>query len=352
MINEIEITGFQSHKSTTIQFDKGVNVIIGSNDSGKSAIFRALSWVFQNRPLGEAFKNWDFPKGEPVTVGIDFGENWIIKRRSKGKNIYETEEQTIEALKTDLPEEVTNVTKISEINLQSQHDRYFLLQDSPGEVAKKFNEIVGLDIIDVLFRRLNSSILSLRNADSEYEHKINELDTQISERAYLDGIKPEIEKLETLVNTQESLEKESNSLKTLIEKLKAINEEIENAGVDDALEEKVCSLIVITEGYSKKRVLTNRLSSIVSAYKKNEQSLNDTTEWLNIESPVMNIKKMFDKGNSLADEQKGLNSFVEDYKGIEKRLSEKEKELESFTNKHKALLKKAGVCPLCGSKMQ
>ena len=55
MIKSIDIENFQSHKKTRIDFDPGVNVIIGRSDSGKTSILRALNWVINNKPSGEAF---------------------------------------------------------------------------------------------------------------------------------------------------------------------------------------------------------------------------------------------------------------------------------------------------------
>jgi len=45
MINSLTIQNFQSHKNTTLEFDNGINIIIGQSDSGKTAIIRALNWV-------------------------------------------------------------------------------------------------------------------------------------------------------------------------------------------------------------------------------------------------------------------------------------------------------------------
>jgi exonuclease SbcC len=59
MIDSLSIQNFQSHEKTELEFDEGINIIIGQSDSGKSAILRALNWVVNNKPNGEAFKsNW------------------------------------------------------------------------------------------------------------------------------------------------------------------------------------------------------------------------------------------------------------------------------------------------------
>ena len=50
MIKSIHVVGFQSHADSTIEFDPGVNVLIGQSDSGKTAVVRALDWALNNRP--------------------------------------------------------------------------------------------------------------------------------------------------------------------------------------------------------------------------------------------------------------------------------------------------------------
>ena len=51
MFTRLEIKNFQSHKNTTIDFDKNINSICGETDNGKSAVIRAIKWIVENRPL-------------------------------------------------------------------------------------------------------------------------------------------------------------------------------------------------------------------------------------------------------------------------------------------------------------
>ena len=57
MFKGLEIENFESHKDTQIDFDNGVNAIIGTSDSGKSSIRRAIEWAIHNRPQGFGFKS-------------------------------------------------------------------------------------------------------------------------------------------------------------------------------------------------------------------------------------------------------------------------------------------------------
>ena len=55
MLTSLTIKNFQSHKDSTLQFSPNVNVILGHNDSGKSAIFRAIDFVVFNSLSGDSF---------------------------------------------------------------------------------------------------------------------------------------------------------------------------------------------------------------------------------------------------------------------------------------------------------
>ena len=57
MIQSLQINNFQSHKYSVMELHKGVNVIIGPSDSGKTTILRALRWLVWNRPSGDAFRS-------------------------------------------------------------------------------------------------------------------------------------------------------------------------------------------------------------------------------------------------------------------------------------------------------
>ena len=138
MIKKIWLKNFQSHENTHLEFEKGINSIIGNSDSGKTAIIRALLWVFTNRPLGDSIiSNW----ADEVAVGVRFSEGVeIIRRRNKDFNGYilknRDKQLEFKAIGTDVPEEIRQVINMNSINIQKQFDSPFLLADTPGEVAR------------------------------------------------------------------------------------------------------------------------------------------------------------------------------------------------------------------------
>src|SRR4030066_1118308 len=170
-LSSIKLNNFQAHKESIIDLSLGINVVIGSSDSGKTAVLRALRWCINNRPSGKAYISyWNRDKdGNPkegTSVSVIKGLLKVKRERSEKFNGYDFgEDDKLEALKTDVPQEVSSFFNLSEVNIQKQMEAPFLLSESPAEIARFFNEIIHLDLIDTVLskaelmrRRLNQDL--------------------------------------------------------------------------------------------------------------------------------------------------------------------------------------------------
>ena len=54
-LTEIRLENFQDHKDSVVSLTNGINLIVGSSDAGKSAILRAVNFVFHNNLKGDSF---------------------------------------------------------------------------------------------------------------------------------------------------------------------------------------------------------------------------------------------------------------------------------------------------------
>ena len=179
MITKIELKNFQSHKNTVLEFDKGINVICGETDNGKSAVIRAIRWVVENSPSGTNLINsrWNKEFKEPLSVRL-YTENGYVERirdnKRNGYDLYRNGEevQKLDAIgKNNVPKEVTDFLNVSDVNFQYQLDPPYLISKTPGEASKYLNELVHLDCID--------NIMSLSDSDKRQlssEQKIVEQD--------------------------------------------------------------------------------------------------------------------------------------------------------------------------------
>ena len=82
-IKQLRLKNFQSHEDTVLDFVPGLNVLLGNSDTGKSAIVRAIRWLFYNEPAGDEF----LQRGKSlVEVEAEFYDGSRLKRsRERGK---------------------------------------------------------------------------------------------------------------------------------------------------------------------------------------------------------------------------------------------------------------------------
>jgi exonuclease SbcC len=176
MINKLTMTNFQAHENTTIEFQPGVNVIVGPSDRGKSSIIRALQLIFFNRPGGDAFIRHG---AKQCHVEVDLaGGNTISRTRSSVKNEYAVNGAVLKAPGREVPKEVSDVYPIQEINFQGQHDSPFMLSESAGEVGRMLNKMVDLTSIDRSLSYLNGKKRDLSQKIESVRDNIKESEAE------------------------------------------------------------------------------------------------------------------------------------------------------------------------------
>ena len=100
MIKKIKIENFQSHRDTELEFSKGVNVITGLSNSGKTAIIRAFQLLKNNRPLGFRYNRTK----NPTKIEFeDFDGNKAKLTKTKKEAIYKTNTIELKKIGSDVP---------------------------------------------------------------------------------------------------------------------------------------------------------------------------------------------------------------------------------------------------------
>lgn len=349
MITKLQGVNFQAHKELVMDLSPGVNVITGSSDVGKSSIFRMLEWVILNRPPGDEFKNWDMGKKDTTWVQVDFDEGFLFKERSKDNNWYTTPEGPLKALRSDLPPEITTISRMSEINIHSQHDRPFLIGEKPADIAKSLNEVVGLSVIDRLFRNLNVKLTGLR-ANLRYEERM--IDEEKKEVRRLLPFRAYKKKFDTILERLSQVEEKKQravSLARLLDEMRSTREVIARTSRFLLLEESINrlseKLIKSNQLIVKGAVLLNLLEKIQISQKEKEKS----SRWLRKTIPIGKLgKKVLElsEARSRAIELGRRIKFVKTEEGVfEAATSLKEHWLANIHD----LLVQQNICPTCFS---
>jgi DNA repair exonuclease SbcCD ATPase subunit len=173
MLQTIQIHNFQSHENSQLELTPGINTLVGDSDCGKSAVMRSILWAITNSPQGDAYvSDWTkTPKGKQMAgaatyVDIDTrpeksgGPFRVVRKRTPDFNGYEvfdgSDSTQFEALRTDVPREVSQCFNIGPVNIQRQMDPPFLIASTPGEAARFINQLVNLTDIDEAQTEINS----------------------------------------------------------------------------------------------------------------------------------------------------------------------------------------------------
>ncbi len=222
MFTKIEIKNFQSHKNTVLEFDKGVNVICGESDNGKSAVIRAIRWVVENQPQGidKINSSWNEDFKEPLAVKLYTEKGYVERIRDKKRNGYNLckngeKEIVLDAIGKGVPKEVTEFLNVSDVNFQYQLDPIYLLSKTPGQASQYLNEIVHLDSIDSVMSNADSDKRQVASEQKIVEADIKKLEEGLKDYEWIDEadiLCKRTKKLDDIVSNINSQESELNNL--------------------------------------------------------------------------------------------------------------------------------------------
>jgi hypothetical protein len=239
MLQSIRLT-LQSHKNSLVEFHPGVNYIIGRSRQGKTAILRALVKVVQNRPV-QGMERWTHrhnPKNiSQVEVVTSEGHCVTWEGTSPQRYIVDGEEMS--GFGQGVPQAVTDALRLGELNIAGQHDRPFLLFDTPGEVARALNRVVKLDVID---RTLANHAAIKRKNDQELkavEARITELEGQAEAFPDLEAGAAKLTILEDKAKTMGAKVGQITGLTAIQEQLAVLRASLEATRIPDGVPESV-----------------------------------------------------------------------------------------------------------------
>ena len=222
MLKSIELKGFENTLNSKLEFVEGINVITGVTNSGKSSVVKAIQWLVENEPSGDGFLyNKEII---PCQVIGEFDNDIIEKYKDEKEHFYKINNKDVyTALRQNVPEQIKEITKFSEMNIQSQFDKFFLLQDTSGEVARKLNSIINLSVMDNSIKKVKSKVYQ-KSKDIEYlENETIKLKDDLKKYDWLDNVEILINNIDKNYNLFEANNKKIESLKELNITYKQVN---------------------------------------------------------------------------------------------------------------------------------
>lgn len=218
MIKRIHLRNFQSHHDTHLRLSKGVNVILGPSDVGKTAIIRALRWNRFNRPLGEGYRKHG---SSTTSVTIETDKGTVTRERGE-RNGYQVNGEWLEAMKGDVPDKVAKVLGFDEDHIQGQMDSPFMLSQSPAEAGRQLSKAAGLDDIQGIFGWLAAQQRDAASERLRMEEEHQKLLKEMEDTAWAEKAAPIVKrgqaattKLNEVMNQQDYLVKLMEDLQKL-----------------------------------------------------------------------------------------------------------------------------------------
>ena len=189
MLESIQIKGLFNHKNSVVPIAKGLTVITGLNDSGKSSILHSLRWLVTNHPRGGKLlleTESRAVKEGTITV-VNDGISISKTRTDNSKTFYDLEGEIYH--KADLPEEIRECLEINpiykfgdqelELNYAFQLDAPFLISEAPSAGAAVLGQLAGTKPIDqaeeAFDKESNKARLEIHSEEKSIENNTVEL---------------------------------------------------------------------------------------------------------------------------------------------------------------------------------
>lgn len=221
MLKSIALKNFQCHGDKSFDLHPGVNVFCGKSGQGKSAgAIRPIKWVVFNRPSGEAFRKWGTKETEVTLVVDTQGGNapdvTVSRLKSDKDNLYKVGDKELRAFGQKVPEEVSALLNMGDLNFAFQHDPLFLLASSPTEVARILNELAGLDQIDEVYGRMGKLLHADRQEVARWKGLKSTHQQALAEYEKLDELEGSVVALTELQNSLNTTESQAYRLEALV----------------------------------------------------------------------------------------------------------------------------------------
>lgn len=345
-IEKIILVNFQSHVYSELCLSRGVNVIVGPSDSGKTAIMRALRWNMFNDPSGVEFVR----EGESeVSVTVRFQNNVEVeRRRSRSKNQYilrrpDEVELVFEGFGKNVPAEIEEAIGIKKImlddkkslplNFADQLDGPFLLQETDAYKAQAIGRMVGVDLLDETMRDTLRDKKQISIRRELMEKDLEETEESLKAFSDLDDQIGLREKIKNILSSVSELKEKTETANNFAQALREIKEDcaltkdaLQRYAVLDELQDKLLHLQRNVDHYRNERLLFD-------LFMQNRQGRKETKDQLSLyenvdalESNLMQLSAIkatydgilpeFNRLNTIREAEKNNRIVLEETKGV------------------------------------
>ena len=315
IIKKVQLENYRSHSNTTVEFTKGVNLILGKNGRGKTSILEAISTVMFNtkdRTGKETGKSYIKFGEKSSKVDIDFIANdgreynlktEFFKTKPKKQTLKDIIGSEYDGDIQEKLEELCGIKKGFEetyenIVIAKQNEFINIFKAKPKDREEIFNKIFNTQI----YKEMYDSFL--KEAVDKYKEKVKDLDKEIT------FLKENMEDKEQITNFLKEEKEVEKNLQDRFKNINVVSKNLENKIKDyETTEIELNNLIKnIKEEENKiKKYLNILKENIIEAKqaKKSKIIVKETEksylEYLEIENRLKDLRENLD---NLLEEQK------------------------------------------------
>jgi DNA repair protein SbcC/Rad50 len=362
-IESVRIQNFQSYKDETVYFHPGHNLLVGTSDSGKSAILRAISFVLYNYPRSSTLIH----NGETeARVTVKFSDGTIVTRIKGARNAYLAQDKNgkkysfdkidkqipdeIEALLNNPPEDEFN----GFISYADQFAPMFLVDLAPSDLPRSLSNLTGISMLEECAKQLMQAYKQhdkqIKIQEKDYVDLLNEYHSY----DYIDECQNKLEKVNKSLENYNSL---CNDLKDL-EKFDISSDDSQSL---DNIEKILSDIDSTLSKFQRIDFLINNLNDLklfdLISFNYGDTDLSlissiiDKINNVQIKIDIINNKiKSYQSVNEIEtiylEIKNSGNLYNSEYKKSQTQLEESSKELEEYKN---WLIEQKIVCETCGS---
>lgn len=384
-ISKIHIKNFQNHEDTVIELTGGLNTITGTSDSGKTAIYRTLEYIYL---MGaEGYGSWDSTwvqhGASYATILITFDDGTrLLRIKGDSKNeiyLFKDDEDEPYYSKTKVgikyDQEVLDFLnnpffdkEIGSLPFTNQTDSIFLVGASeskiPEFIAKMSNFTEFEQAVNYLEKENNFFSKQIRISDEKIQkykkdlEKYADLDLKIKSIEDIEEYKMANSTIKERITLVQSIIDEANNKVSTKKQLKIENEkDVEFISVikkhildNEDLNAKINTMQELDEAINEHLANIDKLKII---NKKFEFLVSEATDkkMKSLESKVSLIKNCHDLDDSIVKKQSELTELENLQSDAKTALKDIEDEIESIENtisEYENILAINNLCLLCG----
>ena len=315
IIKKVQLENYRSHSNTTVEFTKGVNLILGKNGRGKTSILEAISTVMFNtkdRSGKETGKSYIKFGEKSSKVEIDFIANdgreynlktEFFKTKPKKQTLKDIIGSEYDGDIQEKLEELCGIKKGFEetyenIVIAKQNEFINIFKAKPKDREEIFNKIFNTQI----YKEMYDSFL--KEAIDKYKFEKENLDSKIS------SLKEHMEDKEQITNFLKEEKEVEKNLQDNFKNINVVSKNLENEIKDyETTEIELNNLVknIKDEENKIKKYLSLLKENIIEAKQAKKSKIivketkNSYLEYLEIENRLKDLRENLD---NLLEEQK------------------------------------------------